>query len=700
MKLTLPPLREELAIVPGPRLADGQPGWTLHDPVRNQFFQIDWPNFELLSRWNLGDAHAIVDQVSEETTLQVDAGSVDGLQVFLRDNLLLLPAPGAAAALAKTQRDRRGDWKMWLLHNYLFLRLPLVKPDRWLDWLAPHMAIFFTTTFLRLTLGAGVLGLVSAYRDWQRFSTTLMDTLTWQGAASCGAAIVFAKVCHELGHALTAKRYGCRVPTMGVAFLVLWPVAYTDTNEVWKLARREQRLAVAGAGILTELAIAAWATLAWAWLPDGVPRQVAFLLSTTTWISTVAINASPFMRFDGYFLLSDYLGLPNLHSRSFALARWDLRERLFALGEPPPEHFRRRLQGGLILFAWAVWLYRLVLFLGVAALVYHFFIKAVGIFLFVVEIGWFVALPVLHELKGWRLRWPAARHGRRARRSAAVALLVAGLFAAPWPGPVLTSGLLEPHAQFALYAPPHARIESLPVTDGQRVAPGQTLLRMASPDLDLRAGATGAREELLSWQSASAGFDPATRKDWDLLNGRLAYAQAEQSTVLADARRYAPVAPYAGVLRVGDPDLRPGEWLKNQEFVGDLVTAGRWQVVTYVDEEDIQRIAQGDRALFVADGMAGPAVRLRVASIDRNASRTLNEPELSSLFGGHVLVRETGGLFYPERAAYRVVLEIDGAAPPPRQVWRGQVAIAARWEAPALRFMRAALAVVWREAGF
>jgi putative peptide zinc metalloprotease protein len=81
--------------------------------------------------------------------------------------------------------------------------------------------------------------------------------------------------------------------------------------------------------------IAAWALLAWVWLPEGAPKSMAFLLATTTWVSTLAINASPFMRFDGYFLLSDFLQMPNLHSRAFALARWDIREKLFKLGEPP-----------------------------------------------------------------------------------------------------------------------------------------------------------------------------------------------------------------------------------------------------------------------------------------------------------------------------------------------------------------------------
>ena len=103
--------------------------------------------------------------------------------------------------------------------------------------------------------------------------------------------------------------------------------------------------------------------------------------------------------------------------RSFALARWDLRERLFALGEPVPEVLPRARHNGLILFAWLVWLYRLALFLGIAILVYHFFIKSLGIVLFAVEIGVFVVQPIWREMLAWRNRAGAsgaagARHFR------------------------------------------------------------------------------------------------------------------------------------------------------------------------------------------------------------------------------------------------------------------------------------------------
>jgi putative peptide zinc metalloprotease protein len=95
------------------------------------------------------------------------------------------------------------------------------------------------------------------------------------------AALLLAKTAHELGHAFTAKRYGLRVPTMGVAFLVFWPVLYTDTTEAWKLTERKQRLAISAAGISAELIIAVIALLLWGIFPDGPARSAIFVVATT-----------------------------------------------------------------------------------------------------------------------------------------------------------------------------------------------------------------------------------------------------------------------------------------------------------------------------------------------------------------------------------------------------------------------------------
>lgn len=697
----LPPLREELALLPGPVLADGQPSHTLHDPVRNVFFQIDWPTFEVLRRWGLRSPAAIAQSVSEQTALQLEAEDVERVAVFFRDNQLLGIAPGSAASMAERLRARQGGLWQQLLHHYLFFRIPLVRPDRWLGRWSPRLRFFHSRTFLYLTLAALGWGLLEVYRQWTGFRATLVDTISWRGLAAYGVALGCAKLLHELGHAFTAKRLGCKVPTMGVAFLVMCPVAYTDTNDVWKLPEHRQRLAVAAAGVLTELALAAWATAAWAALPDGMPRSMAFLLATTTWMSTIAVNASPFMRFDGYFLLSDWLGMPNLHARAFSLARWALRERLFGLGHPPPENLPAMRRAGLIAFAYATWIYRLAVFLGIAALVYTFFIKAVGILLFAVEVCWFMLLPLHRELKAWAALWPELSARPRARLSglAAAALLVLALL--PWPTRPAASALLRPARQMVVYAPPSAQVRALPVAEGQHVKAGTTLVRLASPDLVSRLAGASARVERLRWQAAASAFDDTQRAQWQTLHEQLSDAEAELASVRADMARYEPVAPFDGVLRDLDPEAGPGTWLGAREPLARLVGDQGQDAVAYLDEEAVSHIAVGDGATFYGDALGSPVVALQVTGIDADASTTLPEPELGTLLGGSVPVRERNGQLHVDRPVYRVTFKtLDAPRDVAQHTWRGTVVVSGRAAVPAWRYLRGAATVVRREAGF
>lgn len=704
MNTAWPYLREELDLLPGPVLPDGQPSWTLHDPIRNLFFQLDWASFEVLKRWHLGNPEAIAQDISTQTTLNLGKDDVEALVQFAQRNALVEPQLNSAATLAEQWQARRSSWLQWLLHNYLFFRVPLIKPDRWLGAWSSRLDFFFSRTFAGLTLVALLAGLWGVSRSWGDFTSTLIDYLTWQGLLAYGLTLGFVKTLHELGHGFTAKRFGCRVPTMGIAFLVLWPVAYTDTNEVWKLTRRDQRLKVAGAGIATELIIAAWALLAWVWLPEGAPKAMAFLLATTTWVSTVLINASPFMRFDGYFLLSDFLQMPNLHARAFAMARWHLREVLFQLGEPAPESFSAIKRRGLILFAWMTWIYRLVLFLGIAALVYHFFIKALGILLFLVEIVWFIAKPLWSEVSVWLAQRLKILHSPRARWSAMGALAFLLLFCVPWPIPVRTEGMLQSTHIWPLHAPETSRLQKQLVSESQTVAADEPVFMLDSPSLQAAQTQNDALRRQYSQQKAAAGFDSELRKDWQVFEERAAQANAQQLAVQTEAHRYRLGASGNGLLRDVDPDIRVGEWFARNELLGRVVAPETHEVLAYVEEADIRRISVGDSALFILSSGVGPTVKLKVRSIDQDSSRVLSEPALSAPAGGNIQVRSMQGALYPERPIYRVVLDVAQPLPEGEAVlqhrWRGKVSIRGHWEAPAAQFVKTAASVFWREAGF
>jgi putative peptide zinc metalloprotease protein len=699
--MTLPELREEIALHPGPTAPDGSPVWTLHDPARNQFYRVGWQEFEILSRWDAGDAASLVARLRRETTLEVGSEEVESVARFLAAHSLLVnhSREGTRQLLGKAAFQRQ-HWAMWLLKNYLFLRIPLFRPNRWLNRAYPAVAWVFTRAFRRTVLAATLLAIYLIVRQWDEFVGTLSYLFSLEGAVYFALALSTMKVVHELGHAFTAKRYGCRVPSMGVALLVMWPVLYTDVTETWKLASRRQRLAVGIAGVTSELIFAVFATLAWSFLPDGPMRGATFILATSTWIATLLLNLSPFMRFDGYFVLSDWLEMPNLHARAFAITRWWLREVLLGLGDPAPEDLPPARRRFLIVFSFATWAYRVSLFLGIAVIVYHFAIKAMGIAMGVVEVGYFLVRPVcLEAMALWRLRDRLRWSGRSIATVAALGAL-ALLLAVPWRTSVEAPGLLRSADLEAVFAPPEgSQVTAVLVQNGIDVTKDQPLIRLVSPDLAYKLGQAKADLAQVEWQLSAQGVAP------DLMAKSLVAAH-EYEAALATYRSLADEiaklevrAPIGG--RVVDlaENLRSGEWIAADERLLAVIEPGHAAIEAYVAEADLERIGVGTAATFYPEGDWSPSVPAHVTRIERANARVLAEPYLASRFGGAIPVRETkSNEWVAESAVYRVMLEPHALAAPVR-VLRGRVVLNGTAESLALQAWHRVLAVAVRESG-
>jgi putative peptide zinc metalloprotease protein len=172
----LPELREEIALHPGPTALDGSPTWTLHDPARNQFYRLGWREFEMLSRWDSGSPANLIARLRRETTLEIEQEDVEDVAKFLALHSLLASrtAEGTRQLLAKAARYRQ-HWAMWLLKNYLFLRVPLLRPDRWLDRIYPRLTWLFSPAFRNTVIALGLLALYLVARRWDAF----VDTFTY-----------------------------------------------------------------------------------------------------------------------------------------------------------------------------------------------------------------------------------------------------------------------------------------------------------------------------------------------------------------------------------------------------------------------------------------------------------------------------------------------------------------------------------------
>ena len=696
----LPPLRQELELSAAPAGNDGAPAWTLYDPATHRFFQLGWPAFEILSRWSLRNPAAIAAAVQRDTTLLVGTDDVLALLQFLgAQQLLAVESRSDTQRLLQAAGRHRLSPAMWLLKHYLFIRLPLLHPMALLKRLSPWMQWVYSAAFWKLTAGAALLGLLLASRHWDEFLHTFRAYADWRGMIGIMLALSFAKVLHEFGHALTAYRYGCRVSTMGVALLVLWPVLYTDTNDAWKLRSRRQRLHIGAAGMLAEFALAAYATLLWNFLPDSPLRAGVFMLATSTWVMTLTINASPFTRFDGYFLLSDWLNVPNLHERAFALTRWWLRHLLLGLDDPPPEVFPDNRRRFLIAFSVAAWLYRLVLFFSIALLVFHAFFRALGLALMMVEIGWFIVLPVVRELAVWWQRRDELRWCRQSVRTAATAAAMLLVLCVPLRNSVTAPAVLMRERAQGVYAPRPAQVVSVAVRDGQQVKAGEVLALLTSPELDYQLHSAEAEEATLRWQVEQQPFDDQLR---DLGPGLRKHQESVAQAAAGFRAQIAQLtlrAPFDGELVDIDAQLRAGVWLKAGERLFDVIGNGGVRGEAYVGESDLARIHDGASVRFTGDLFELTPNRCRVSGVDRINQATLDQLYVASLYGGAIpSQRDRDNRVVPLASTFRVRFDHCESDAGLSRENRGRAQLRSDAESLAARGMRWLFAVIRSEA--
>ncbi len=690
----LPPLRQDLRLHEASPDADGSPAWSIQDPVTNRFFRIGWMEFECLLRWP-GDPAQIADDIAATTSMSVDAEQVEAFARFLEQHRLVRPsAEGIARLAAEANTPGWKHWRWWL-HHYLFIRIPLVRPDRWLAKAVPYVRPIIAPFGIGLILIASLLGLLLVTRQWDQFTHSVMDILTPAGISGFLLALALSKICHELGHALVATHFGIRVSHMGFALVVLWPMLYTDTSESWKLRSSRQRLAISTAGIAVEIALAGLATLAWALLEDGPLRQAALYLATTGWVLSLALNASPFMRFDGYFILSDLLDFPNLHERSGALSRTWLRRTLLGWADPDPEYFPPRKRRALIAFALLTWLYRLIVFLGIAVTVYLFFFKALGIFLFGVELIWFIVRPLWTEILVWRRRWNDVKANRRYWITG-LGLVGLLLLATPWAFDITAPGIAHPMFQQTVYSPFPAQVAQLH-TPGQ-VKAGAPLAVFDAPDLTARTSRIDASIQALSQRLKGVSAENSGIDQRRITSEQLTEQLAEATATREEAARLHVAAEFDGIWLDVDPTLQVGSWVSTRDQIGVLVAPDRWIVDAYVGQRAVERIQVGASARFRCEN-SWFSIDATVIDIDLSRSKKLSHVMLDAHYGGPVATQAGDQHSTPASAIYRVRLELVEPLSVHHET-RGQATITGSRQSLLWEGLKRTAAVIIRESGF
>ena len=641
-------------------MEDGSPSWMLYDGLSNKYFTLGLNAFRILKHWIAGVESKLFIEEIEKKGISLQEDQLNDFISFLKLNDLIIHQNSEdIKILVNKYQSRQKHWFLKLIHNYLFFRIPLIKPDKFLDKTL-NIAKFFGTNFFRkLIYVIGLIGFYLITQNWSEFKSTFLYFFNWNGLLLYAISLVAVKAVHELGHAYTAKNFGCNVNSMGIAFLVFFPFLYTDNTNAWRLRDHKKRLTINFAGISTEIHLAIIATFIWSISEPGLFKSVAFFIATTSWISSLLINISPFMRFDGYYVFADYLKVENLQPRAFALAKWKLREILFGLSKEAPEMMQTHRRNLLILYAWSTWIYRFFLFIGIALLVYFYAFKLLGIFLFAVEIIWFIGIPIGKEiLAWWKLKSDFILSFKLLRSIFTIAFLTFIIFY-PWKNYQKIPAIFQADQSAFIYAPVDSQIKEIYIDEGQLVEINQLLLSLKSPELELSISQTKEELDLINIKISDSLGDDLTRSQLLVLKSEKQKFETQLNNLLKVRSSLEIKSPFAGEI-VSSLQLKKNQWVNKEDPLLSLVNKNSHNIIAFISERDIDLVIKNKEAKFTSPLNEKLNMIAQISSISKSPVNNFDlYPMATSIFDGPIASREGPlGRIQSEEAFYIIRMDL------------------------------------------
>lgn len=646
-------LRPDLRIHRWDDADDGGPRFLVHDPVTNSLDQVEWPECLILRELT---RPATAEGIARRLGVQMaPRPAVRDVEAYI----LSLGARGwlRGPEFWRPPRGEGGGWWNWLIAHYLYFRVHLWNPDAFLDRTVGLARKLAWPPLLWIWFGLFCLGVYLWLPRWEEFFFEARRLADWRRLAWMLPVIVMVKAAHELAHAYAAKAGGAAVNSLGVAVILLLPMPYANVTDAWRLNRRG-RFRVAAAGVGLELLVAGLALLGWSLSPPGPGRNACLVLSTGAILSTLATNLNPGMRFDGYFLLSNLIGVENLRARSIGYLVRGWRRLFFGISSPEPE---RALSGakrlGLLFYAVYAWLYRVAVCVGIAILVYRSFPKAIGLALFAVE-GWvFLARPLLMEAAA------LARLGKRMTPRAVLPLLLAAgaalWCALPLPRRAALPAVARPAEAAAVRAARSGVLAGVRAEEGGEVAAGEVLAVVDSPESDAEARRRAWLEEESRLAEAASWVDEARRRNLPTARARTAARASLVSALRFRVDQEAVKSPLTGRIAVWESWLRPGASVRRGQILGWVEGGGVPAAVGLVDAALAGRLEAGSPARFFPDDGSEPLAGV-VEAVEATRLERTSDPVLAGLVP---MLRE-GDSWRPRDPKSRVLVRLE--RPPAR----------------------------------
>lgn len=633
-----PELREDLRFVPQ-RDRSGEFWMRVELTEQVRFFRIGLLEYELLSRF---DGRHSVEAARNEAIAANQATPGRQANHFTRAQAESVVLWASEEGLFKATRNHDSRARGRNRSSPMWIRIPLTRGGPKLDQLARYTGWFFSRWAGLLVVIAWLAAIAVVVSDWERFldnAATLFSPMGWLRLAVVWLAL---KIAHETGHAVCCRRFGGRVGQIGIAWMVVAPVAYVDLTDAYRIRCRYARMMTSLAGVYVELTIAAMAALLWSQSSSPPLQALLTTIVITAGVSSVLFNLNPLMRLDGYYVLTDWLGRPNLAADAAKavkemvgwcfLGRWS-------------QH--RSLDAGsrvwLLLYGIAAGAYRVGLVGGLLLAGVKMYGRGGLLLAAIIVIGW-VLRPMCRAIRLTREtidRRPAAAI-RFLIASAIVSVIGWGLTWIPITSDHYVGSSWLGVAEFQHDAPLRTKsagfVREIFVADGQSVHRGTPIVRMEN--LALQAQRMAAQQE---WATAKVeerrhrehnqtGRAAAQRKAVRALEKRLQELQEKEAALMVHA-------PRDGVVVASQLEHWQDRWLEAGEAICHLVQPQKMKAIVAIPQQQNRELAGLVGRVVRVDCGKGHHVLGRIDAIPSRASLKPPHPALAASAGGWFATR-------------------------------------------------------------
>jgi putative peptide zinc metalloprotease protein len=652
----------------------GTTSWVVKDPLTLEHFQFS------------AEEHALLDWLRELVTIAelqrrfqrkfsprtITPDSIwDFTSRLHASGLLVSDAPGQGRELlARRERDDLRKLAFsWT--SVLGIRFRGVNPDAFLTAAHNGLRWLFSPLIFSAALALIVLALSLVVGHFDEFRARLPEVsalFDWRNLPWLLVAIGGVKVLHELGHALACKHFGGEVNELGFMLLAFAPCLYCDVSDAWRLPSKWQRIAISAAGILVEVTLAAAATFVWWYSAPGVVQLLALNVMMICTVNTLAINGNPLLRYDGYYILSDLVEVPNLWQRSREALKYFCSE--WIMGQPAEDDalLPARQRPWLACYAVVSKLYltMVCLFLvwGLAKSLAPHHLQNVAYLVGLTVLGAAIVGPVTNAVGLARnpIRRGQVRRGRLAIVAAVALAASVAVLAIPVNYNVTAPMVLMPEDATRVYAAVEGTLDEI-LPAGTTVSRGDTIVKLGNSEkqLDLAKleGECRLRKLKVEHLERLRGVDHEANDALPTARTALADSERRLNELQSESRRLTLTSPVSGVVIPAPrlPEIHTGEgklpkWsgsLLDPSARGAPVEAGtltclvgdpkQLSAVLLVDDADVKFLQPGQHARLRVDQLPGRVVEGEVVEVSRHEAEDANRdgrtrPDLAPLFAG------------------------------------------------------------------